>query len=785
MHGDKCRVWMNIWTLSLLNCCFIVESWSWGHGKYAWMEACGNMQRGAYDYTSRRCMCHNGFGSDADVAIAKDPRCKLRTCPTGRSWNDIATSSITAHRPAECSDRGTCDSSAGLCICFEGFAGPACERTKCPSNDPKADCSGHGKCVDMARYAKFDEAFPLHNTTTSYQYSRNTSQWDSHKIFGCLCDSSWSVGLNSGETQAAEWFGPDCSRKRCPSGDDPLTPLDETDCEGQSYNRELNSSGIAGYYARTTIPYPNLFTMDVDGWYTHAKGYGQSGNKCHTECSNRGKCNHDRGICECFEGFYGSACEKQEEMASGNYRRAIGFVQQPYSSSVGSTGFSITVDPGGNTNVRCAVYQKYALEPTAMEVNQGTGDKGAGVGALNGPVVAVLAAGKYLNGAQYTVTYSGLSPATTYWVYCATASPIASSTTFDDPKAVLSSKLTIVTTGFSTQPVASAITSTSFIITADPATSIDIRCAVYANGAVAPTGAEVVAGTGTGNAAVGVTNGPVVPVVASGKTNNGEPHAITYTGLTLNTQYDIYCATLDTEPVLSNKIDVITTAFTSQPFASMITSTTFNIIVEPSTDINVRCAVYANGASVPTAAEVNAGTGAGGAAVAATNGPVVSVIAAGNTNSGAAHTISYSGLQAGTPYDVYCATAGASPVISNKLDVSTTGFTSHPTSSSITSAGFVVTADPATDIAIRCAVYADGAIAPLGTEVIAGTGTSWSAVGATNGPVVSVVAAGKTNSGDPHAITYAGLSSSTSYDVYCATADAIPVLSNKLDVTTS
>jgi hypothetical protein len=38
--------------------------------------------------------------------------------------------------------------------------------------------------------------------------------WDESKLFGCVCDSSWTVGLESGETQQAEWFGPDCSLRK-------------------------------------------------------------------------------------------------------------------------------------------------------------------------------------------------------------------------------------------------------------------------------------------------------------------------------------------------------------------------------------------------------------------------------------------------------------------------------------------------------------------------------------------------------------------------------------------
>jgi hypothetical protein len=38
--------------------------------------------------------------------------------------------------------------------------------------------------------------------------------WDESKLYGCVCDSSWTVGLESGETQQAEWFGADCSLRK-------------------------------------------------------------------------------------------------------------------------------------------------------------------------------------------------------------------------------------------------------------------------------------------------------------------------------------------------------------------------------------------------------------------------------------------------------------------------------------------------------------------------------------------------------------------------------------------
>jgi hypothetical protein len=43
------------------------------------------------------------------------------------------------------------------------------------------------------------------NVNTYYDKSNSTS-WDSDKIYGCLCDSSWTVGYGYGETRESEWY---------------------------------------------------------------------------------------------------------------------------------------------------------------------------------------------------------------------------------------------------------------------------------------------------------------------------------------------------------------------------------------------------------------------------------------------------------------------------------------------------------------------------------------------------------------------------------------------------
>ena len=216
------------------------------------------------------CVCYEGWGAPTDVSLYKAPDCSARTCPTGRAWADIPTSPTQAHALMECSGRGRCNRDTGECICYDGFAGQACNRNACPN-----DCSGHGICVSLRQMARMPNALPL-APNTYYEGDDDATTWDEEKLFGCVCDSSWPVGLTSGTRQEPEWFGPDCSLRHCPSADDPRTVKVETNC-----------------------------------WNVTAKGSiyaGSVGNLCQVDCANRGICDYTTGTCNCFSGYYGSDC---------------------------------------------------------------------------------------------------------------------------------------------------------------------------------------------------------------------------------------------------------------------------------------------------------------------------------------------------------------------------------------------------------------------------------------------------------------------------------------------
>jgi hypothetical protein len=228
------------------------------------------------------CACFEGWGADTDVTVYRAADCSMRVCPAGRAWGDVPSSSTTAHAKAECSNRGLCDRSLGVCACFEGFEGGACERSKCIDG-----CSGHGRCVSMKSLASESGALPLSSSEYAYEGNADSTTWDEEKIYGCVCDSGWSVGLGNGETQSPEWFGPNCSLRRCPTGDDPSTTAVETDC------------------------YQDTTANDV---YTGQTG--ATGNLCHVECSNQGTCDYTTGQCVCFEGYYGENCGSLSALAT-------------------------------------------------------------------------------------------------------------------------------------------------------------------------------------------------------------------------------------------------------------------------------------------------------------------------------------------------------------------------------------------------------------------------------------------------------------------------------------
>jgi hypothetical protein len=177
-------------------------------------------------------------------------------------------------------------------------------------------CSGHGKCLSLRALGEEPNAEPV-GPPRPYGGDPEGATWDEDKIQGCACDSAWAVGYAAGAEQLPQWWAPDCTLLRCPSGDDPRTyGVDETDCELFDDNGRVWKGivGSDGKRYRSAGALPGGVTIATPASCTPGVDCGARGNKCHVDCSNRGVCDHTSGTCTCFTGYYGVNCGLKSTM---------------------------------------------------------------------------------------------------------------------------------------------------------------------------------------------------------------------------------------------------------------------------------------------------------------------------------------------------------------------------------------------------------------------------------------------------------------------------------------
>jgi hypothetical protein len=335
------------------------------------------------------CTCYDNWG----IGMSHDSGdCSERICPFEFSWVDAPDKDGAHHKYTECSSKGLCDRESGMCECFEGYEGKACQRTSCPNS-----CSGHGQCAyieDLEESASISQTTQASYFTDDYP-SYAYYYWDKTKTRGCVCDP--------------EWGDVDCSKRMCQYGNDVMdhrldmtvtrlfqkqeiifaslerannglkdtiftqgrtfaltfkSKLNETfttqpisfdistadkilDTAGaMEYalkalpNRVIDSVSVVGtkepdekrvtflvefngvdvqgaqnlLKVRTTecldgcTPYITGLMLQPNGLGRNNVTEGQMADYNSYECGRRGKCDYDSGICECFDGYSGIAC---------------------------------------------------------------------------------------------------------------------------------------------------------------------------------------------------------------------------------------------------------------------------------------------------------------------------------------------------------------------------------------------------------------------------------------------------------------------------------------------
>jgi hypothetical protein len=170
---------------------------------------------GRCDTSTYTCVCSDGWSSG---------NCMKRTCPTGRAWFDEASADNVAHAEgALCSNKGFCNTATGKCTCQKGWAGSACEMLTCLGSASNAGvsngmCSGNGLCKSMRQLAVVGTVNG-DSTSVTYGATPNTvATWDADMIFACYCDKGFY--LEPDRNSSIDFM---CSRRPCPTGDNPLT----------------------------------------------------------------------------------------------------------------------------------------------------------------------------------------------------------------------------------------------------------------------------------------------------------------------------------------------------------------------------------------------------------------------------------------------------------------------------------------------------------------------------------------------------------------------------------
>jgi hypothetical protein len=164
-----------------------------------------------------------------------------------------------AHDYAECSNAGLCNRTTGVCDCFHGFTGGACQRMTCPgSEEGELECSGHGSCHTLRRIADLD-------------YHGTYDLWDKNLLVGCVCDKGY--------------FGADCSQRACPYGLDPLYLDDVGTIQIPSYF--LTVLTTSDYFDFTDgFAQPSAGTYRLKLYDKHGQGYLTSPIRAGATCAD-------------------------------------------------------------------------------------------------------------------------------------------------------------------------------------------------------------------------------------------------------------------------------------------------------------------------------------------------------------------------------------------------------------------------------------------------------------------------------------------------------------------
>ncbi|CEM31495.1 unnamed protein product [Vitrella brassicaformis CCMP3155] len=208
--------------------------------------------------------------------------CVESNCVCEEGWSKVDCSEKLPVQRTDCQDdcsnRGTCID--GRCRCDHGFTGDICELIACAH-----DCSGHGACIDGT----------------------------------CICDTAY-VGAGC-QTPRCDRFPslPECARPHTSSPQPAITsPRPPTPADSDMLSRVALTFTRRNERRSLAKAQP----MDAPPLFAFHEGKNQP---CAGEpdCNGKGSC--EEGVCSCFPGYSGHACQINcPKACSGNGQCTMG-----------------------------------------------------------------------------------------------------------------------------------------------------------------------------------------------------------------------------------------------------------------------------------------------------------------------------------------------------------------------------------------------------------------------------------------------------------------------------
>ena len=278
-------------------------------------KECGG--RGVCDRATGECKCYGSFTGEG---------CRRTTCPNSCSGHGVCVNDNTAffrhgtdantnpwgdvidteQQVSGADSRGSAWQRTKFqqCICDRGYEGFDCSLRKCPrGDDPETSCDDE-LGADIQQFSCGQDAAGVAYFSLSFQ-DHMGGKYHTRPI---KFDPTWTDDQNAESVQNALEALPNFAIPSVEvdfSGTDFDVTFVDASTTGQQHLLGFSNSSDCSSGQQPKLGDSNDFICTVSRNVLTVEDYREQ-----AECSNRGSCDRDTGVCTCFSGYYGLSCDQ-------------------------------------------------------------------------------------------------------------------------------------------------------------------------------------------------------------------------------------------------------------------------------------------------------------------------------------------------------------------------------------------------------------------------------------------------------------------------------------------